>query len=216
MDYEISYEITVDSLKYVSAVTQKYACGTDEAALAYQIAQYKLAAIDYTGAEITADDQARVDAFVALYDSHESCECKYVYSEELLTEAEKSVNYMEAFGGKIESIAYLLNSEYIGVRVDVSDGAVLESVTYVSVDGTTKNATVKYVEDGYYVVSGISAADARAVMCVSVSLSGETSVGTYSLGKYVMNQNDDLAKALWSYSLAAYNYKVVDASEKAN
>ncbi len=211
--YEISYKFTVDALKYVSAVVGEYECGTDEAALAYQIAAYKLAAAEYTGATVSDEDAERVNTFLTLFDAHESCVCCGAFSEELLTEEELDVNYIEAFAGKVNSVAYLLNPEYIGIRFDVAEGAVLNSVTYISVDGETKSASVKYVEDGYYVVSGISAADARAVMTVSVTLGDDTAIGTYSLGKYVMNRGDELAKALWSYSLAAYNYKVVLASE---
>lgn len=209
-EYEISYEITVDSLKYVTEVAKKYACGSDEASLAYEIAEYKLAAAAYTEAALSEADQARVNEFLALYSAHEACTCNVAYDEALLTDEEKNVDYMEAFASKVTAVAYLLNSESIGIRINVVSGAEVTSVSYVSIDGTVKNAAIKYVEDGYYVVSGISAADARAVMSVTIALGDDVSVGTYSLGKYIMNQGDELAKALWAYSLAAYDYKIVD------
>ena len=47
-------------------------------------------------------------------------------------------------------------------------------------------------------------------LTVVIEKDGSSVSATYSLAKYIANQGEDLAKALYSYSLAAAEYKLVD------
>ena len=76
-----------------------------------------------------------------------------------------------------------------------------------------ENGGLVYDDDNAaFRVVGITAADVVAEMTIDVD--EEVSV-TYSLAQYIKSTDEDVAKALYSYSLAARAYKAITASEKA-
>jgi hypothetical protein len=94
-----------------------------------------------------------------------------------------------------------------------ADPASVISVSYKGVDGNDVVLDVEYDDvNEYFIVSAVKAAYIDDIMYITVN--GET--GTYCLGKFIENTGVDVAKAIYTYAVAAENYKHITASEKAN
>lgn len=205
---DFEYEITFDIVKYASAVADFYICGSDEAILVYEILAYKSAVASFVDPNfsITSD-------YASYLAKHEDCNCSSTSSE--IKQSELNVGYESL--DNVTGAAYVLDLATIDFAIYVADGATVESVSYVDPLGRVITHTVANgnleKKDGYYIVSGISAAYIDNVMTITAG--GET--GTYSLAKYIENSKNDSTKnvaiALYKYARAAEEFKKITTTE---
>jgi hypothetical protein len=227
---ELTYEVNINALQYVTLLANTYICGTEEAQLAYEIVSYKKAVATYlataegkTLAEVlTEAELSAISSFEAVFAAHAAgCACTAgLYSDaEVGTEVLPTGTYTNV---GISGFAYLLNSDNNGLRINVGENTVIKYASYndllgVEVVHDEALGNLKLIEtetDRYYVISGISASDTTATFTITVEYNGVKSTVTYSLAQYINSTGADVAKALYSYSKAAAAYKAITASEK--
>ena len=228
---DLSYEVKVDALRYVTLLANSYECGTEEAQLAYEIVAYKKAVATYlataTGTTLDAylseTELSAISAFEAVFTAHaEGCACTAgLYSDDEVGTETMPTDAYTAVG--ISGFAYLLNSDNNGLRINVGEGTVIKYASYddllgVAVMHDEALGNMKLIEtetERYYVISGIGASDTTATVTITVEYGGETTTVTYSLAQYINSTNADVAKALYSYAKAAAAYKAITADEQA-
>ncbi len=211
----LKYAVEIDAMKYVNSVTAKYSCGSDESILAYEIVAYKKAVCDYVGVTLSEAEATAVAAFEAIFAGHGAgCACDNgLYSDaDIAATPAPDKDAYRAIG--INGFAFLLNASETGLRINVGENVVVSKVTYIDIDGETEIIhdvalkNLKLVETGkerYYIVTGISAANVIEQMTITTS-DGSVS---YSLAQYIKsNSGVAVAKALYSYAKAAYNFKI--------
>ena len=217
---DFSDDVTVDAVKYAELVAKKYDCGSEEAVLAYEIIAYKYAVAKYTET-VTEEVTKIVDGFKAAYSAHaEGCTCTAgLYTDDVAANApeldESAMSEME-----IDSLSFVLDSTSIGLWIENYEEDWIVEVSYKNVLGETvvHNATNGglefFAEDVYegYRVHGIAAADIASEITITAD-DGKTV--TYSLAQYIKRADADVAKALYSYSMAARAYKAITADEQA-
>ena len=226
----LTYELKIDAIAYVTLVAEKYLCGSEEAQLAYEIIAYKEAVALYIAeAEgktlsdvLTAEELEAISAFKSVFTAHgDGCVCADgLYNEDEVNAGGGMDDAYTAAG--ITSFAYLLKAVDNGLRIDVMEGTAVTSVSYKNLLGVTvvhdaalENLKLIETDSGsYYVVSGISASDITAEFTINVLVSGEPMTVEYSLAKNIVSTDADIAKALYSYSKAAWAYKAITKSEK--
>lgn len=210
----LSYDIAADVLKYASIVAKSYACGTDEAELAYRLVSYKEAVTSYLEKTTSEDEAKAIRDFKALYSDHTLCECTEAFDESSISSAEKNVTYETALSGKVLSVSYQLKPEALGIIIETADGITVKGVTYKDLSGAEKNLSITEV-DGKYIASGLSAANVKNILTINVASGDSTYSGTYSLGRYILNNTTcALAKSLYQYSMAAKNYKQITKEDE--
>ena len=203
----LTYPVTLDLVSYASVVSDSYTCGSEEAALVYELLAYKndiacAVAQGYTATKAFDDFMAK----------HVDCGCAAAEPE--IRDAEAAVNYDAIISKGVTGIAYKLDIDEIGMAIYVNDGVAVDSVSYTDDFGRAMTHTAAkenlILKDGYYLVTGVSAAYIDNIMTITV----DGAEGTYSLGKYILNQPAvEIAKSLYKYSTAAENYKYVRESE---
>lgn len=204
------YKAKLDSLDYATRVAMGYDCGSEEATLIYEMISYKeaigrLADPDFAVSEALAD-------FKELYDAHADCNCTATGIN--ISARESAVDYSALAKKGVLGIGYKLSLNEVGMMIRVREGTVIDSVSYLNAGGGIKTHTVEngnlIKRDGYYVISGVSAAYIDEIMTITV----DGTKGTYSLGKYIENNPDvEVAKNLYKYSIAAENFKTVTIDE---
>ena len=184
---ELSYNVKIDAMVYATLVAQNYECGSESAVLAYQIVAYKQAVAAYLGTELDDASNKAIADFKAIYavaDKHsaETCVC----TADLYEDTDAAVLDYEGTG--ITGFAYLLNPTSNGLRINVGEGVVINSVSYVDLLKNTQVVpaeNLKIFEEGYYVVSGIGAYDAKTVFTITIEAGDEDITVTYSLAQYI-------------------------------
>ena len=204
-EYEL--DILLDVLRYTTTVANLYECGSKESRLVYEIIRYKEAAAVYLDPEFQ-DSTGALSAFKEIYSSHADCKC--VTENISIPEEELNVDYSPLMEKGVLGISYDVALDKMGLVIYVKEDTTLSGVSYKNHRGETVTHTVEngrlIEKSGYYLVESISAADINNVMTITT---GEA-MGTYSLGKYINNNPTvELAKRLYSYSVAAENYKSV-------
>ncbi len=200
---QLSAKVSLDPIKYASIVASTFECGSEEAILAYEIINYKAAVATYLDPGFTS---AVYDEFLAVFSSHENCGC--ASTEVAISEEEIAVDYSNL---DIQWVQYALSIERIGMIIK-ADPASVVSVSYKGADGNNVDLEVEYDETNeYFIVSAVKAAYIDDIMYITVN--GET--GTYCLGKFIENTGVDVAKAIYTYAVAAENYKHLTASDRA-
>lgn len=207
-------KIALDVLAYAKGVANIYECGSKEARLIYEIINYKESVATYLDPEF-ADESGRLAAFKSLYASHKDCSCADTTPN--ISAEEINVDYSALKEKGITGISYQLSLNETGMVIYTSGDATVSSVSYENALGEIVTHTVddgslvKY--SGYYFVKNISAANIRRVMTITV----DDASGTYSLGRYIHNNPDvSAAKSLYTYSIAAENYKNIIIPYKAS
>ena len=209
---DLEYTATLDTIEYATLVTNEFECGSDEATLIYEMIEYKKAASEYLERDINEEDLEKLSAFYALFEEHQRCTCSKTAVN--ISASEKNTDYSALKNAGVTGISYDISLDKSGVVIHVNAGVTVNSVTYKGNDGkdvihSEENGNLIY-EDGYYVVSGVSAANIDAIMTIRVG----DAVGSYCLGKYIVtNPNVEIAKNLYKYSLAAEDYKNVTIQE---
>ncbi len=202
----LSYDLIFDVLAYATVVGDRYACGSEEAALVYEMLSYKDAVARSAKAGYTAPQNLTEYMY-----KHSGCKCTETAVEP--SEDELAVDYSAITEKGVTGIAYVLTLGDIGMAV-YTDGVPVDSVSYTDDFGRSITHTLADggigEREGYYLVNGVSAAHINNVMTVSVG--GAT--GTYSLAKYIENNPDvEVAKNLYKYALASEDYKYIRESE---
>lgn len=206
MGESLSQTLTLDLLAYATVVSESYACGSEEATLVYQMLSYKNAVAKFADETYTSPEN--LEEFM---NAHTDCACAGTAIE--LSEAELSVDYSPITEKGISSIAYVLSLGDIGMAI-YTDSATVDSVSYTDDCGrqvlhTAANGNL-ILRDGYYLVTGVSAAHINNIMTITV----DGAEGTYSLGKYIVNNPDvKVAEDLYKYALASEDYKYIRESE---
>jgi len=207
----LEYKTKLDPMSYASAVAKNYECGSRESRLIYEMVSYKKAIATLLSPSFT-DTSGKLDSFMAIYDSHESCQCKSTALN--ISNAEKAVDYSLLKEKGVTGIAYKLSLNEIGMIINVNEGVSVTSVSYTNALGelithTAENGKLTK-KNGYYLVSGVSAAYIDEIMTITV----DGATGTYSLGKYIDNNPEvEVAKNIYKYSIAAEKYKNTTESD---
>ena len=171
--------------------------------LAYEIVNYKAAVATYLDPGFA---NAAYDEFLTVFAAHENCTCASTAVE--ISEEESAVDYTNL---DVQWVQYALSIEQIGMIIKADPYAEV-SVSYVGPDGIDVSLPVEYDEtNAYFIVSAVKAAYIDEIMYITVN--GNT--GTYCLGKFIENTGVDVAKAIYTYAVAAENYKHVTATESA-
>lgn len=211
-EYELN--IMLDVLAYASGVAKTYECGSKEAKLIYEIISYKESVATYLNPEFS-DKSGKLEAFKALYSSHDDCSC--TKGEPEISAEEIKVDYSELIDKGVTGISYQLSLNEIGMVIYVNKDVAVSSVSYKNALGETVTHTVEdgslVKENGYYFVKNVSAANIKSIMTITVG----SASGTYSLGCYIHNNPGiKVAKSLYTYSMAAENYKSTIIPYKAS
>ena len=201
---ELSTSISLDPITYATLVVNQFACGSEEAVLAYEIINYKAAIATFIDSTF---ENAKYDAFLAIFDSHENCICGATAAD--ISEDEAAVDYSAL---DVQWVQYALSANKIGMIIKADASATVEVAYKNPMTGEFVELDVEYdTENQYFIVSAVEAAYINRIMYITVN--GEE--GTYCLGKFILNNPTiDVAKAIYSYSKAAADFKFVTADEK--
>ena len=206
----LEYAVSLDIVKYASAVADYYICGSEEAILVYEMLAYKGAVAKFIDGAFTPSAE-----YASYLEKHASCNCYDPLVK--FSESELKVGYEALNDNGVIGVAYVLESSVFGFVIYVDNDAVVDSVSYTDPLGrvithTVANGNIEK-KDGYYVVTGISAAYIDNVMTINAG--GES--GTYSLAKYIENSTDastkNVATALYTYARAAEEFKKITTTE---
>ncbi len=201
----------LDPMSYATSVAATYDCGSEEATLIYEMVKYKEAIATFLDDNFS-DASGKLASFKKIYSNHDNCKCQG--TKVTISDAEAGVDYSALIEKGVKGIAYKLSLNEIGMAINVEDGVTVSSVSYV----TALGETVTHTEDrgnlikknGYYLVSGVSAAYIDEIMTITV----DGVNGTYSLGKYIKNNPDtEVAKSIYTYAVAAEAFKNLSLSE---
>ena len=204
--------VTVDAIKYAELVAKKFSCGSDEAVLAYEIISYKYAVYEYVNEGAVEETvTALVDSFKEAYASHANgCTCTGgLYSDDVAINAPE-LDESEFENLDIYYISYILDSTDTGIFIEAEE---VTMVTYKNLLGelvvhSEENGNLFYDDElcGYK-ITGITAADITSEFSIYV----DDEFVTYTLAQYIANNSDvEVAKALYSYAMAAKAYKIAD------
>lgn len=196
----VSSDIKLDLVKYATLVADTFACNSPEAKLAYEIMDYKAAVAKYLDPEFDASKVASLQEFYAIYDDHaDGCTCKVSKvieypAIESGAIAEKRISFALLDSGKF-SIIFEGFNEGDNVSITIGEG---------------KDA---YIKENIPVVSGkVIFDDINAALLhftFNVTVNGEA--GQYRLSSYIKalegDPAQDLAIAMYEYSVAVYNFK---------
>ncbi len=217
----VSFDTTLDTLKYAGLVAKEYSCGTKEAKLVKAIADYKKAAytLDIGGNYVSSNPEVEeLENVLKMFASHPECTCGATFE---IGEEEKAYN-MDALKDKIEYAEFMVAfGGESGLVLQLKDGASKYNdlkVTYEKLNDSnvyeTAEATVVFVDNGhveYYVIS-LDAAYINAPLTITA----DGAVGNYSLAAYIgyLQGNAEydeffvvLAESMYKYALTAFDYK---------
>ena len=206
----LEYAAKLDVMAYADAVAKAYTCGSEEATLVYEMVSYKEAVAKALYPEMEIESEA-LASFKA---AHADCAC--ALGEIEISDAEKNTSYEALKAKGVTGVAYVLSVGEIGMKIEVGEGVTVTSVSYVDALGRTITHTEEegnlIARDGYYLVTGVSAAYIDNIMTITV----DGVSGTYCLGNYITNNPEvTVAQNIYKYAQAAENYKNVTAEEKA-
>ena len=214
-----SLDFKADALKYSKSVAESYDCGSEETLLVAKLVEYKRAACNYLETVLTEAENEALDAFDTIYQSHTNCKCNEAFSEAMISNAERNVDYKTTLADKIKEISFILNPTDCGLLIEMAEGAgdfEVTSVTYSYKSGNFKESDSLEIEDrgNAYLAKGLPARHFISILTITVSNGSKTVSGTYSLGAYIINNPEvEIAKSLYQYSTATRNYKFITDSE---
>lgn len=200
----LSTSISLDPITYATIVVDKFDCGSEEAVLAYEIINYKAAIAKYLDPDFKNE---KYDEFLAIFESHEDCACGATAAD--ISEDEAAVDYSAL---DVAWVQYALSANKIGMIIKADASATVEVAYKNPATGDFVQLDVEYDEENkYFIVSAVEAAYINRIMYITVN----GAEGTYCLGKFILNNPTvDVAKAIYTYSNAAADFKFVTADEK--
>ena len=210
---ELFFEVEIGALAYAEALVNNCDCGSEESRLARELVNYKRALAGYFGVTQDENDEAALAAFEAALSTHgNGCSCGAGF--ESLTAEQRPLSVYTDAG--IESISYAVSEGKASLKIGVTGGASVKSVTYLAQGGKTvthdaASGTLKRAEfdtGAVYSVDGIALGEAFAEVRITVSLGSADTVIEYSLAQYVATatggsgSNSSVRDAIVSFAAA--------------
>lgn len=187
---ELSFEVEIGALAYAEALVKGGECGSEGARLAHELVDYKRALVGYFGVTPDENGEAALAAFEAALSAHgDGCGCGAGF--ESITAEQRPLSVYTDAG--IESISYAVSEGKASLKIGVTGGASVKSVTYIAQGGKTVihdtvSGTLKRTESdtgAVYSVDGIALGEAFAAVRITVSLGSADTVIDYSLAQYI-------------------------------
>ena len=206
--HTLAYEISVNVLSYCKAVSESFACGSEESKLVCNLLNYANEAYKLANGEDNAS------AVLAL-SSHSGCGC--VYNVDVIGDYKGSIDTLNSY---LYGAAYNVNSAQpafmLYLLADKADEVGKIELSYegyygkITAEPTALGATtVKGTRVIPYKYSAISASDIKEMMNIVIyGNNGEKlASGSYSISNYALSNEIPVVNALYAFSLAAEGYK---------
>lgn len=206
--HTLAYEISVNVLSYCKAVSESFACGSEESQLVCNLLNYANEAYKLANGE---DNAAAINALSA----HIDCGC--VYNVDVIGDYKGNI---DSLGAYLYGAAYNVNSAQPAFMLyllsDKADEVGRIEISYdgyygkITAEPTALGATtVKGTRVIPYKYSAISASDIKEMMNIVIyGNNGEKlASGSYSISNYALSNEIPVVNALYAFSLAAESYK---------